>query len=310
MKKLTLITLIAIAFVSCDDDPPATTSFSYPTDGLFINDTKNPLLFISYSERAGQSPEFQVAQKIAEDKFGSGFNTFSIGDNLSLFRIPAGNSIDDTLALGSAPSMYLNSITTNPTDLFDDIESVVDETTPVGVATVKSENDTAWIVDAKVRFFVDTLSSGFWIETYMLGNVDSRWYEGILDLTQAGSNNIVTQDSSSSWAKDFKNIDSTKTLVSQGSQYVHENILLANYSTVSSFGTNLGALTPFGIAFQRNDVIGTRDFPIRHYFLKPDSDPDNPNPIAFDFRPEFLTVIWFLDQNTGQISYIDSYRTQ
>jgi hypothetical protein len=193
-------------------------------------------------------------------------------------------------------------------NLIVDIEDAVMRRPVASVEHAVTRTDTAWLVDAKVKFWRDTLGAGFRIATYFLANVDAANYSTLgLDLRMGEVQNFIAQgDSLSTWITDVPNLDSTRNVTSNGEVYVHPFVLVDNFWPLSFLGRELGSFTPFGFQFNENDIIGTRSTPIRSYFLYPE-EMEDPDEMAYAFEPAFLTVIWFQNPATGNVSYINSF---
>lgn len=308
MKKIFLSALLIVVAVACnDDDKPVDNS--YPTDGLSLPETKQALLIHSYNPLAGYTS--QIPSLILEDAFPDAFNYLS---TVAIPNTPLTSGLTDSIALNQplepAISFYLNDKTVDPGMLYSETELAVARRPVASVNHVITSNDTAWLIDSKIKFFKDTSNSGFRVETYLTADIQAAVFPNGLDLrVSAAPNFVITKDTASVWDVDLNNIDSSATLTTKGDAFYHKHVLAKNFNTESAWGTLLGEYTPFGESFSENDVIGTSSTPIRHYYLKPDlgfADAFDP---GLPYNPGFLTVIWCFNQNTGRYDYVNSVFT-
>lgn len=316
MKKIFLLALL-FGMMACGDDGDGNGNGSsgYPTDNLALPEQKNALLFASYLPINGVLAA--IPNLILEDLHRDQFSMVSVIQDPNLFPIytTAADSLSLNQPLQMAPSFYLNDKDANLGTLVEDAELALSRRPLITVNHRVSQNDTAWLVDSKVKIWRDTLGPNIRIETYFLANFKAVNYSdlGINLQAQASQGAIRNEDSLSLWDLDLQNIDSTRVLRRNGDPFYHPAILLANATEESAWGLPLGSYTPFGSIFQENDVIGTRSTPIRHYFLKPDQfDTNEPMSLLeeLEFQPIFLTIVWALNLENGKYEYINSVSTQ
>jgi len=312
MKKyLAILTLVPLLW-ACEEDGNGGNNgpSGYPTDNLDPEEEKPALLFFNYDPSSGASAGLEITRLILEDNFQNELNhlSFVLDPNSPLYSDKS-DSLAQLLGPSFAPSFFLNGTSVMPgLNLIVDIEDAVMRRPVASVEHAVTRTDTAWLVDAKVKFWRDTLGAGFRIATYFLANVDAANYSTLgLDLRMGEVQNFIAQgDSLSTWITDVPNLDSTRNVTSNGEVYVHPFVLVDNFWPLSFLGRELGSFTPFGFQFNENDIIGTRSTPIRSYFLYPE-EMEDPDEMAYAFEPAFLTVIWFQNPATGNVSYINSF---
>lgn len=307
MKKLLLAFAVIFTFTACDEDDGTNggTQTGYPTDGLTLERSKNSMLIMNYDLTSQATISFEIIRKLNEDLFGDNLNHVSFVNDPMM---PLYNPVADTLMnyfgidLAMAPNFLVETEEVMLTEVADAVEESINEAPFISVAHKVTDTDTAWVVDNKVKIFEDTSTFAIFVDTYMMANVDAKIY-GAVDLRMPELKDFTkNSDSSSTWVRQIPNADTSAYITEVGEQYVHPYIFISNYSE-AAFGEQLSDINPFGFQFQANDVLGTRYTPIRHYFLKED----------FEFmenagvRPQFLTVVWFLDPFTGNYNYINSY---
>lgn len=314
MMKKTLALFSVLAFLTaCEDEPTETTGPSYPTNNLVLTAEANSLFTVPYAPSSPAIIGPEVLRLIAEDDLKGGLNHMALDSdpNSPLFSAIA-DTLVDSLGVGSIPSLLLNGeMALLSLDILADIKAFNQRKPVASVAHKVTKNDSAWIVDSKVKFWKDTAGSGFMIETYMMVNAPAVNYSAKgIDLQPPSVNGfILSGDSLTTWVTDIPNIDSTGTVVKEGDPYIHYAVLQEKGSrdVAGVFGRPLAEYTPFGPNFNENDIIGTRTTPIQHYFLRPGND-DTPNDdIDYVFTPGFLTVIWYKDPMTMSYSYVNSY---
>lgn len=311
MKKLLLIGLISTTFFACDKDDEVPATIVYTTDGLPLPMEKKALLLMGYSSGSAATINYEIFRQLSEAEYGAKLNHLSLGIvEGNIFYSPEADTIRTNFLSLTPPSFVVDFEEVSGAEVFDAIESSISTAPLLSVAHKVSENDTAWIVDNKVKFFQDTSSAGIYIETYMLGRIRAKTYEGDVNLNVAEVADLTSRkDSASFWATDVMSLDSTKNVISSGDEYYHQWVLMRGFNPKSAWGKQLGSYWPFGGEFFRGDVIGTRDTPIRHHFLKePKLDGDDVE-IPYDFEPQFITVVWALNPFTSAYEYVNSYAT-
>jgi hypothetical protein len=213
--------------------------------------------------------------------------------------------------LAPAPSMYISNETITPDALTAKIESEINRKPLATVNHIVTANDTAWLIDSKLKFWKDTTNPHFRIETYMLVSTPAARYNNSgVDFTISGAADVLTTpDTLSIWALELNNLDSTRLLTTKDDPFYHQNILVQSFNSESPWGTGFDDYTPFGATFSAGDIIGTKTTPVRHYFLKPDSGLDGAFMPGWDFKASFLTVIWVQNRDTFKYEYINSVMT-
>lgn len=309
MRKYALFAFALVLAWSCkDDDQPS--SQSYPTDGLALPEQKEALLIGSYRTDNGYSIDF--IRRILQDHGGEDIVNYMsvVNDKNSPLYVGLADSIAFNQPLFPAPALYLNEENLDPTgDMPDELDFQLGRPPLLSVNHAVSGNDTAWIIDSKVRIWRDTAAQ-FHIETYMLANIQAAFYsKANIDFRATPQTGFMrTVDSFSVFDFDLIGTDST-IIVPKDSPYYHERILVAGQDEHHPFGTPLGDYTPFGTFFSANDLIGTETTPIKHYFLKPDSRIRGAYKPDFPFTPTFLTVVWNFDEDSGKYIYVNSVST-
>jgi len=309
MKKIILFLTAALFFTACEDDPIIAEP-GYPTDGLVLAETKNALLIASYMPASGYT--FEILRATIQDLYPDEINYFSVvGDQSN----PLYNGLTDSISLNQplepAPSLYLNDASLDLANVQESIEMKLNRKPLASVNHAVGQNDTAWLIDSKIKFWKDSTGGDFYIETYLGSTMIAANYisEGINLQTTAATGFIRNADSVSYWVKDIPNSDSSKVLFQKDSPYRHPMVLSGSSNPDFAWGVNLCEYTPFCAAFSENDLIGTEFTPIRQYILKPDSDIEGAYSPGFNFRPTFITVIWSLNNETAKFDYVNSVST-
>lgn len=309
MKKILLSALLLFTAIACnDDDNPVEDN--YPTDGIALPEVKSALLIHSYNPLSGYSS--QIPSLILEDAFPDELNTLvTVADANNFLYSPLTDSLSLNQPLEPAIAFYLNDQTVSPGTLFGDVETAILRRPVATVNHKVTSNDTAWIIDNKIKFFKDTMNANFYVATYLTATYKAAEYSNTVNLkVNAAPDFVINQDSVSVWDFALNNIDSSKTLTTPGEPFYHSKVLVRNFNEESAWGTRLGEYTPFGVSFSENDVIGTRSTPIRHYFLKPDLDLDGAFEPGIEYKAGFLTVIWAYNEDAGRYDYVNSVSTQ
>lgn len=309
MKKIILLLTAALFFTACEE-PPVTPEPGYPTDNLVLSETKNALLIASYLPMTGYS--YDIFRATLQDLYPGQISYFSaVGDQNN----PLYNGLTDSISLNQplepAPSLYLNDATIDLASAAESIERELNKKPIASVNHAISQNDTAWLIDSKIKFWKDSTGGAFYIETYLGSSMIAANYSSISVNIQANAaaGFVRNVDSISVWEKDILNIDSSKVLFSKDEPFEHPMVLSASANPEFAWGVNLCEYTPFCAAFSTNDLIGTQFTPIRQYILKPDSDLEGAYAPGFDFKPTFITVIWSLNKETAKFEYINSVST-
>jgi hypothetical protein len=310
MKKIIVLLAASFFFVACEDDDNGTATNGYPTDGLALPETKNALMIGSYAQASGLSLE--ILRATAQDLYPGQLNYFSVVANQGS---PLYNGLTDSISLNQplspAPSVYLNEGPLDIATAFTSIEKELNRRPVASVNHAIGQNDTAWVIDSKVKFWRDTTGGQFYIETYLASSMIAANYQSLsINLqTSPAAGFIRNQDTVSVWDADIPNADSSSFLFNKEDAFYHPMILSSSANSAFAWGVNVGDYTPFGLSFSVNDVIGTETTPIRHYILKPDSDIVGAYSPGFEFTPTFVTVIWALNVETAKFEYINSIST-
>jgi len=309
MKKIILFLTAALFYTSCEENPPAPQP-GYPTDNLVLAETKNALLIASYMPSTGYS--FDILRATVQDLYPGQVNYFSaVGDQSSALYNGLTDSISLNQPLEPAPSLYLNDATLDPASVEESIERELNKKPIASVNHVISQNDTAWLIDSKIKFWKDSTGGTFYIETYLGSSMIAANYSslGVNIQANAAAGFVRNVDSISVWEKDINNLDSSKVLFKKDKPFRHPMVLSASSNPDFAWGVSLCEYTPFCAAFSANDLIGTKFTPISQYILKPDSDIEGAYSPGFDFKPTFITVIWALNKETAKFEYINSVST-
>ena len=305
MRKLIIFGFALALAVGCEKnkggEEPSTPDF--PTNDLELKNQVNSLLLTNYGPNDQGSVGYEVARMRNESSFGGRLNHLSLVVNPTspLYNIMADTIRTNFLNLGT-PAFVVDFQPVNPADLETAVEAEMNKKAILSVAHKVSSNDTAWIVDNKVKFFKDTISSGIFIQTYMIAKIKAQKYNTI-DLNAGQITNLTRRtDDVSYWDASIPNLDSSSNAVSKGDVYFHRWVLVDGFG-LNTWGTQLATYWPFGPNFFKNDVIGTEDTPIRHHFLKPEK-----GTIPYEFSPQFITVVWILNPFSGNWEYVNSYQ--
>jgi len=309
MRKLTIFSLAFLMLLGCEEgndggDGGNNGNGTYPTDGLRLTEQVRSLLLTNYGPGDQGSVGFEVFRLRNEASFGNDLNHMSlvVAQGHPLYSITADTIRANFLNLG-IPSFVIDFEGISPANLEDAVEAEINKKPILSVAHAVSSNDTAWIVDNKVKFYKDTLSSGIFIQTYLLAKIKAQDY-GAVNLNAPQVTNLTKiVDNATLWDLEIPNLDSSANAINKNDEYFHQWVILKGFEE-STWGKQLGTYWPFGPDFYKNDVIGTKDTPIRHYFLKPKKG-DYP----YDFDPQFISVVWILNPFSGNWEYVNSYQS-
>lgn len=309
MRKLTIFSLVFLMLLGCEEengggDGGDNGNGNYPTDGLPLPQQVRSLLLTNYGPGDQGSVGFEVIRLRNESSFGNDLNHLSlvVAQGHPLYSITADTIRANFLNL-SPPSFVVDFEGISPADLENAVEAEINKKPILSVAHAVTSNDTAWIIDNKVKFYKDTLSSGIFIQTYLLAKIKAQDYGAVNLNAPAVSNLTKIVDNATLWDLDVPNLDSSANAISENDEYFHQWVLLEGFED-NTWGKQLGTYWPFGPEFYENDVIGTEDTPIRHYFLKPEKG-DYP----YEFDPQFISVVWILNPFSGNWEYVNSYQS-
>lgn len=310
MKRIAILAFGLLLFSACEDDPVVTTN-SYPTDGLALPEVRTSLLLNSYNPSLGFVSE--TGRLLAADAYPGAFTHLSmVNDPASPLYSAIADSVYLNQPLAAGPSFYLNDQTVDPALLLPSIDDAQGKR-PIAVVNHSVQtNDTAWLVDVKVKFFRDTVNPGFRVATYMATSIKAKNYPGLgINLNTNPSSGLVKNENDATlWETELDNIDSTRKLTAVNDTFMHRNVLVKNYNPESAWGTSFEEYSPFGQSFSIGDVIGTSTTPIRHYFLRPESGDSDAHDPGYEFNPSFITIIWVQNQDTDKYEYINSVMTE
>jgi hypothetical protein len=318
MKKIIFLFSVLFFFSACDednDDDNGGENTGYPTDNLALPEEQKPLLLVNHDPSSGASFPMELQRILLEDEFGDDFNSVNlVALQASPFigSLEAQELADELGILTNNGSLLNNTLVSATDDLFSAVTTRIETVKPlITVAHRVTKNDSAWLVDCKVKFWKDTADpERFRIESYWLANIPAYNYSELgLDLRGPQINDLVEQgDSLGQWIAPVTSpLDSTRTVISAGEEYEHKNILLTGAHPDEAFGVPIADFTPFGDRYFENDIVGTRSTPIRNYFLRPNQDTDPDNDIEILYTPVFLTVVWSVDPVTGDAEYLNSF---
>lgn len=308
MRKLSIFSFALLLVFGCKDnngDGGNTGGGTYPTDNLDLSEQVRSLLITNYGPSDQGSLGFEVIRLRNESTFRDDLNHMSLvsAQGHPLYSITADSIRTNFLSL-LAPSFVVDYQNVSPANLEEAVDAELNKKPILAVAHKVSENDTAWIVDNKVKFFKDTASSGIFIQTYLLAKIKAQDY-GTVNLNAAIVNNLTKKvDDATIWDLTVPNLDTSANAITTGDDYYHQWVMVQGFNPVNTWGVQLATYWPFGADFYKKDVIGTRDTPIRHFFLKPKK-----GTIPYDIEPQFLTVVWILNPFTGNWEYLNSYQT-
>lgn len=309
MKRIAILALGMLIFSACEDDPAPAAS-GYPTDGLALPQVRTSIILSSYNPSVGYVSE--IPRLMLSDAYPNAFtfmNVVTDGGN-PLYSAIA-DSITFNQPLAGAPSLYLNDQTVDPATIFDAVDVAQDKKPLATVNHKVTVTDTAWLVDSKVKFWKDTVNSGFRIATYMTATIKAKNYTGLsINLNVTPSPSLVkVENDASLWDVALNNIDTTKTLTAVNDTFMHRNVLVKNFNKESAWGFSFEEYSPFGQSFSIGDIIGTKTTPIRHYFLRPETEDEDAYDPGYEYSPGFITVIWVQNEDTFKYEYVNSVMT-
>lgn len=309
MRKFLLFTALVVAFTSCgDDDSPIKSS--YPTDGLSLEKKSNALLLMGSDKQNPTTAAYEAYRLMSTYEHTNRLNTVNMFNS---FINPEADSIMMEFQSPSAPYFVVGPTEIMLFDLEDEVKMALREKPLLAVSHAVSQNDTAWIIDHKVKFFEDTIYDQIYIDTYMLTKVKAQVYNSgtstEVDLRMAATPDLIKNPAlplpfESQWDVDIYSMDSSKVLAARNTPYYYQNVFLDKFDSISRWGFKLGSYWPFNGEFYNGDIIGTKDTPIRHYFRKPKKGDDE---ALSGFNVKFMSVVWILDPSTGSMKHANSY---
>lgn len=309
MKKIFFVGMMSLAMLGCEDDEPIVET-PYPTDDLDLRKRKKELLVTGYAPGNAASVNYEIFRQINEYVYGERLNHLSLvfAPGHPLYTETADSVRSNFFGL-TPPFFVVDNQEVSVAEVGDLLEDKLEVQPVLDVAHNVMENDTAWIVDSKVKFFEDTASAGMFIQTYMVANIQAKNYPQANLNVPVIQDLIVHQDSVSYWATNIFNEDSSETIIAEGDPYYHNWLVITAHNKNAVWGTNLGEYWPFGGEFYNGDVMGTKDTPIRHVFEKEEVR-DEDDGFPFEFEPGFVTVVWIFNPYTLAFEHVNSFSTE
>lgn len=304
MKKYLFFLFLGLSLIACDKDNDDDDSNLYSTDQLVVKQENSAIMFqVGGLNDNGATPFGQTLIKSYKEAYGTQLDIFTIMSDPGPLQSAAGDSILSNFGLGASPSIYVNGNV--PTPNFETaIEEAISGPTAIGVSHISGTTDSSYYIDAKVQLFKDTLYPYYFIQSYMLVDVQAKEFDASTDLNVANSGFTKIVGSETKWEQTVPNLDSTSNVAVKGTNFIHDNVVLAYgmNKAENPFGQSVGQYnTVFGFDFSEGDIIGTRSTPIRIHFLKENlTDQDY---TASDIS--FLTVIW--DFTGAEYKVVNSY---
>lgn len=314
MKKILLLsTIIALSFSSCKDDDETPISKGYVTDGLPLAEEKNALLMTGTSLQNPGTGVYETIRLIGTDDFKGRVNTFNLlNSNATKLYDPYADSIMMNFQSPMSPYFVVNDeeVPLDLTSLINALKAGTRGKPVLAVSHKVTQNDSAWVVNHKVKFFKDSIYDQFFIDTYMLAKLKAQVYnpDELMEISLRIPNSkdlIVNPEEpmESQWANDIPNLDSSGFVAKKGDAFYHQNLLIDKFDSTSTWGPQLGSYWPFGGEFYAGDVIGTKDTPIIQYFLKSKNMTD-----FFDtYDIKFMSIVWVRNPLTGTMEHVNSY---
>ena len=313
MKKILLLsTVIALSLSSCKEDEPVIAS-KYATDGLPLPQEQNALLMVGTNLQNPANGLNETVRLIAEDEYLGRINTIQmLNSNTTKYYETYADSIMMNFQSPSPPYYVVNgeSVPVDLSELLSAYKIATRKKPLLAVSHKVTQNDTAWIVNHKIKFFMDTIYDQFFIDTYMLAKLKAQTYNSgepeMVNLRIQNFPGLIVNPPvpmESQWDIDVPNMDSSKVLVKEGDPFYHQNLFIDKYDSTSTWGPQLGSYWPFGGEFYAGDVIGTEDTPIMQYFLKDNSMAE----IFGAYDIQFMSVVWVRNPLTGSIEHVNSY---
>lgn len=307
-KNALVIPFIAIGLVACEPDDNTPGPDSYPTDDLNVEQSQSVYLAEMTNVTCGDCPVTQEAMEIAKARYPDNIVPISIHTTDTFANYP-GIVLEE--ALGNDQSnpvkLFIQGVQVT-SDPFVEIENIITNQPPlVSVMHAVRENDTAWLVYPKIKFFQDNTEDLF-IQSYvLLDGVVARDY-GAFNLTQAANDPRIQQGSGGNptvWVANGGEVDSVTYLYSQGSVYQHHDVIYNHgYSDTTDYGISLTEINPLENNYFIGDIFGTQYIPIEIAIRKPDYD--MASAVGADLK--FVTIIWSRTEATPPIfTYVNGY---
>lgn len=312
MKKILLFSALVTMLASCGEDDPKSVVNTGPSTPV---QEYNALLLMGSDITNPSSATYEEARIQALDVYGDRLNTLHM---VSGIAYPAyADSIMMNFQSPASPYFVLGNTEVFPLDLISETKIALREKPLLALSNKVTQNDTAWVIDHKVKFFMDTVTTDIYIDTYMLGRSKARKYSTnkigtTYDIRMAATQKLIKNPAvplppESQWDKNIVSDDLTKILVNKGESFYYENQFVDKFDSTSAWGFSLGNYWPFGGEFFKGDIIGTNDTPIRHYFKKFNSlNAASPDYVT-NTEYTFMSIVWMRDPVTGSFVYVNSY---
>ncbi|WP_417610573.1 hypothetical protein [Owenweeksia hongkongensis] len=315
MKKILLFSALIAILSSCGEEDPIPTVDSGPATP---QEKYNVLLMMGSDIQNPGSAVYEEARIQALDEYSGSINTLHmVSTAVGGLYEPDGDSIMMNFQSPTAPFFVLDDEEVFSADLVNKTKFALRKKPLLAVTNQVSQNDTAWIIDHKVKFFMDTLTSDIYIDTYMLGKSKARSYTTeipgmTLDLRMAASQDLIKHPPlplphESQWDKDVLTENEKRVLVKKGTTFFYENQFLAKFDSTGTWGYPLGDYWPFGGEYYKGDIIGTDDTPIRQYIRKFKSKNAASPDYVSSTKYTFMSIVWVRDPLTGSFVHANSY---
>lgn len=314
MKKILLFSTLITILASCGEDDPIPAVDSGPATP---QEQYNPLLMMGSDIKNPVSAANEAARLQTIHEYPGRLNTLHMvtGPVGPLYDTD-GDSIMMNFQSPISPYLVLDDAEVLLTELTTETKFALRKKPFLAVTNKVSQNDTAWIIDHKVKFFMDSITNDVYIDTYMLGSSKARQYETGLpapfDIRMAATPKLINNPGTpvpleSQWDLDVISIDSSTVLAAKGSPFYYNNQFLAKFDSTGTWGYPLGDYWPFGGEFYKGDIIGTDDTPIRHYIGKFSSENTQSPDYAANTELRFMSIVWVRDPLSGSFVHANSY---
>lgn len=316
-KKLVGFSLILAVLSACDPDKKKDqepVGPSYPTNSVTLEAETRVMLTQMVNPMSPSTLFNTILTAQADYELGAAQTALGLAPQ-GLGMNPWADSIAAGMMLSpSGPTLAVNNETVEQSELplFMEMVTLAQNKRPVvSVGHTVEENDSAWVVYNKVKFWEDTLGFDFRIATYLLFDIPAARYKSQnLDLRYLDVKDYVNKgDSLSIWARNIPTADSSATVFDKGETFAYRSVMIAPFGN-KTFGIPLLDYTIFGPEFYRNDIYGTSSTPIEHYFIKPDAYATDTVEVNFEYSPAFLSVVWAVRDSMGvttDVEYVNSY---
>ena len=321
MKKLVSVSLLLVLLAGCDDNKNGneTNDFDYPTATLNLERETRVMLTQLVNPNSPLTALNTVLTAQVDYELGDSQTALGLPSQAQALGInPWADTMAAQLMLSQpSPSLAVNMtpVGQNELETVPELAGIANNANPV--ASVKHrvrEDDTAWVVYNKVKFWKDVLGDEFRIATYLLYDIPAvRYQSQNLDLRYQQVDDLVNRgDSICSWATDVPNADSTATVFGQGETFAYRSVMVSPFGN-RTFGIPVLDYTVFGPSLFRNDIYGTESTPIEHHFVKPEAFETDTIEANFNYEPAFLSVIWAVQDSMGTIQkaeYVNSFMSR